>query len=66
MGLAPGMRMALVVIAALASALVAVGAGLLWRGDGTTVRASILAAGGAFAVSLTLCIGVLTAVGAFA
>ncbi|MFF2149132.1 hypothetical protein [Kitasatospora sp. NPDC058190] len=65
MGLTVGMRIAMMVIAALVSVLVGIGAGLLARGDGTSPRASVLRAGGAFAVAMTLLVGVLTAVGAF-
>lgn len=58
-----GTKVLLIVICALGSALVAVVAGILTCVQGQSLAAAVLYGGGAFAVSMTLGLAVLSALG---
>ncbi|MEX2975209.1 hypothetical protein [Streptomyces sp. C184] len=64
MGLSFSVRLLLVLAAALAAIIVGMTAGLLARWDGARVPACIARGGGAFGLSLTLMMLVLTSLGA--
>jgi hypothetical protein len=61
----PALKALWVLVAALFSLVVALMAGLLVSTTEVALAEAILYGGGAFAVCMTLCLGVLTAVGVF-